>query len=65
MMNANALPVKTETKAGTNWVLKSACESGLPPLIFKKPQVIVINMSVATTILNVLKCLFIKFRIFI
>ena len=60
-MNAAALPEKMETRAGVNCVLNIAWESGLPPLMLRKPQVMHTNTIVAAIILKILGILFIAF----
>ena len=59
--NASAEPVKIDTRAGVNCVRRNICERGLPPLIFKNPQVIVTKTIVAIEILKILRYFFISF----
>ena len=61
IMNAAALPEKMETRAGVNCVLNIAWESGLPPLMLRKPHVMHTNTIVAAIILKILGILFIAF----
>ena len=58
-MNASAEPVKIETSEGTNCVLSRAWDNWFPPLIVRKPQVIIMKTIVATVILKILGNLFI------
>ena len=53
--NANAAkaPVIMEMKAGVNCILRSAWDTGFPPLILRNPHVTIIKISVAQTILAI------------